>query len=1052
MSKIFVDGYALVVGVGGDLPNTVQDAEGLADILKDTARCAYPPAQVKLLTGEQATRDNILSSLDELCKTVAFESTVIIYFSGHGYRVTSTTGLFYYLMPFGYNLTQLYKTAVRDDEFTKKLEAITARRLVVLLDCCHAGGIGDPKAPDLELTKSPIPPEARDMLAQGDGRVLIASSQEDELSFSGKPYSAFTLALIEALSGIGVAKKDGYVRVADLAMHAREVVPSRTGGKQRPTLEWGGNKSNNFKLAYYAGGSTQSKGVPFAGEPEIEAEPGAGTGPTTTVIFHNPNWKVGSVYQVARDLTIVHDRASSRGKRKVRRTRSLNDRMDVDDISQRNEAAHEEISDPALNKGFAELYKLIKLLPVGDRKATRSLVDKAHSQARSINVGHIDQAQRNNLIRTLSQVERQAPKIVSPPIKNILRIVSETKPAKYVTDLDQRGLESAQSETVLRYVNVCIERPADHSVVSKFTSLRVETDYDLRMNIGSLWPESVIENAQPNPFPTHLLPKTDVGYWLEVVAVSDDFMIPKIRHNIFLPEARDSWVCSCSPGQDHTCVEQTRGPYLYIAFRSLMTIGSARLRLAVYYQNNLIQSQLLTAQVLKTERNGMGGVKPRKSRQSSWIDYSLTADLGELSYLPPRALNILTNANPDGTHRIVINGALDDAATFNLTEGQMRNAINAVRDKLVGIHVKKYGGQLGSDVQYENLYDANNAKKKDAFIADLKQLAPLGRRLWDLLLADKPDQRRKLREKLLKESATIQVSRTAGSSFVFPWLLVYDIPLESNTKKFKLCRLLNEWDGAGHMINQEKPDCPYKGEHAKNTICPFGFWGFKHIIEQPPSMPEGRNLPTKIAPSNQPPELVVGISLDLDKKLTDKHLKSIVTELKRFSVAAHDSIEMIAEALSNPLLELVYFYCHGQRDPVPGSDEPLPYLGVGKGEVLSTGDLVTWDDADWDDQHWRKTSPLVFINGCHTAEITPESLANFVDTFAGVYASGVIGTEVLVHQRVATEAGFEFLNSFQNNKSVGNALQGMRLKFLLKGNLLGLAYTPYCSAELRLSQ
>jgi hypothetical protein len=127
----------------------------------------------------------------------------------------------------------------------------------------------------LPLTKSPLPPQARELLAEGRGRVLIASSQEQERSFAGQPYSAFTLALIEALSGVGVGQRDGYVRVADLALHAREKVPQRTQGRQHPILHF--EQADNFVLAYYAGGATQPKGLPFAGEPDIEPEPGAWT-------------------------------------------------------------------------------------------------------------------------------------------------------------------------------------------------------------------------------------------------------------------------------------------------------------------------------------------------------------------------------------------------------------------------------------------------------------------------------------------------------------------------------------------------------------------------------------------------------------------------------------------------------------------------------------------------------------------------------------------------------------------------------------------------------
>jgi len=287
---IFDQGYALVVGVGGDLPNTVGDATGLADILKDRARCAYPHDQVHLLTGENAGRERILAVLDALSQSTDPQSTVLVYFSGHGYRVASPTGEFYYLLPHGYDLDRLYQTAISGAEFTDRLRAIPAQKLLVLLDCCHAGGVGEAKAPGLQLTKSPLPVEAQSLLAEGRGRVLIASSQEDELSFAGRPYSAFTLALIETLCGVGVAKRDGAVRVADLALHAREVVPTRTRGRQHPVLHF--EHADNFALAYYAGGEAQPKGLPFAAEPEIEPEPGAWTihGPQTIVTggVHGP--------------------------------------------------------------------------------------------------------------------------------------------------------------------------------------------------------------------------------------------------------------------------------------------------------------------------------------------------------------------------------------------------------------------------------------------------------------------------------------------------------------------------------------------------------------------------------------------------------------------------------------------------------------------------------------------------------------------------------------------------------------------------------------------
>jgi hypothetical protein len=289
---VFTHGHALIIGAGGNLPNTLTDAERLAELLQDTERCAYPQDQVHLLVGEQADRQNILDGLEGLAKTCQPGSTVIVYFSGHGYKVAHPAlGTQFYLMPNGYLLSALPKTAIRGSEFAGKLAAIPAQKLLLIFDCCHAGGVAaeNPaggqateagpgalaKSPGLEFTKAPLPQEALELLQAGRGRALLASSRADELSFAGKPLSAFTLALVEALCGQGAAQADGFVRLADLALHTREKVPFRTGDRQHPILDF--VDADNFAVAYYAAGASQPKGLPFPEPPQIEPEPGAWT-------------------------------------------------------------------------------------------------------------------------------------------------------------------------------------------------------------------------------------------------------------------------------------------------------------------------------------------------------------------------------------------------------------------------------------------------------------------------------------------------------------------------------------------------------------------------------------------------------------------------------------------------------------------------------------------------------------------------------------------------------------------------------------------------------
>jgi len=596
--------------------------------------------------------------------------------------------------------------------------------------------------------------------------------------------------------------------------------------------------------------------------------------------------------------------------------------------------------------------------------------------------------------------------------------------------------EPAPKNQPPRYVNVCLTRPPDHEVLPATLSLAPSRDYHLRIDVGALSPQSVVRNAER--LPAELLPPTEDGHWLEVFASSKDFSIPQRRHHLFLPQEGPGWVCGCRPGNAHTCRPAERGSHLFIGLKTPPEPGLARVRLGVYCEKNLVQSQLLTAEIAEAEQQGQG--------HSSWIDYTLAARLTDLSFLPPRAINILTNESADGSHLVLINGP-DCDLELHLTEGQMRETVEPAREALRRIHFKEYGGQAGTVKQRENLYDAKNSKSTEAFIEDLRALAVFGQQLWLLLLEDEPAWWARLREPL-----AIQVARVVGSRFVFPWALLYDIPLERGaTEPYARCELLKNWDREKQqLVRQSARRCPYESNHpSANVLCPFGFWGLKHRIEQPPSAPKNGKASLEIKPANHPPELVVGLSRTLDRQVTDSHLEAI-GRLPDIRVRLCDSRETVKQAFSK-CVELIYFSCHGRRKPVAGSDKPTPYLEVGQSEEIHPEDISTWRRQWPREDLWKDASPLVFINGCHTAELTPESLLTFVDTFAKAHAAGVIGTEITLDQGVASEAGEEFFTHLRNSKAVGEALHLMRLHLLAKNNVLGMAYTPYCSASLALA-
>ena len=261
MPQLFSNGFAVIIGAGADLPVTIADAKAIDKQLRDPTRCAYESHHVRLLTEKDARREDILSALEWLAEKAGKDDTAIVYFSGHGIELPD-----FHLLPFGFELNNLADTAITHQEFTERLRSIRAKKLLLLLDCCHAGGQAEVKG-----YKSPIPPAAIVEFGNSSGRVMIASSRKWERSQIGHPYSEFTKAALESLSGYGAFERDGYARVLDLALWVNRVVPERTNNTQHPIIKVS-NLQDNFALAWYAGGEKSPKPLPWtAGMPEMDA-------------------------------------------------------------------------------------------------------------------------------------------------------------------------------------------------------------------------------------------------------------------------------------------------------------------------------------------------------------------------------------------------------------------------------------------------------------------------------------------------------------------------------------------------------------------------------------------------------------------------------------------------------------------------------------------------------------------------------------------------------------------------------------------------------------
>jgi len=255
------DAYALVIGIAdyqhvAGLPSAVRnDARDVRDLLVDPRHCGYPPEHVTLLLDEEATRGAILGALSGLAARTHPASVLLVYISSHGGRLVSGAFAGEYILPVDtmpVSDEDLARTAISGAEFTMALKAIPARKALVIFDCCHAGGIGQPKGETASFIKAGLPDSYYERLAAGRGRAILSSSRDNEYSYllPADANSLFTRHLLAGLKG-GISSEDGLIRVFDLFEYVQPRV-TNDQPDQHPVFK--ADLEENFPVGLYPGG------------------------------------------------------------------------------------------------------------------------------------------------------------------------------------------------------------------------------------------------------------------------------------------------------------------------------------------------------------------------------------------------------------------------------------------------------------------------------------------------------------------------------------------------------------------------------------------------------------------------------------------------------------------------------------------------------------------------------------------------------------------------------------------------------------------------------
>lgn len=544
--------------------------------------------------------------------------------------------------------------------------------------------------------------------------------------------------------------------------------------------------------------------------------------------------------------------------------------------------------------------------------------------------------------------------------------------------------------------------PVDNRVINawidglaKDQPLQLEQTYDLKFNVDDPHADATTAPIDVNALFSSLPP--DVKQIpLQVALETDDFTIyGDDQQTLVVPrigKSKNTVTFSIEPKHN----------------------GPGVIKALMIANNRVFQKMTITLQVGSAKASKAIGAppadKPVLDLQSSGL--TMGSALAQMTSAPQHSIGLTIIKQADGYQFRIQNGGLM-RAKLNLSEEQIADLIKSARETLKGV--------VYTLVNNSYVYQIDNTSiPADVHAATLKTLAKLGYFLYQQVFyapGNGPDAQAMgafLRQLSQREQLRVQI---IAERFVFPWALLYDRdPLDLN------------------------------------NVDPQGFWGFKHIVEYLPEF----SSPTTI---NFDPRIDVTDKLGLGfvfNTTIDTQMSRPIVQTQRTFLQALDGVSVTEYAngqdlynlLNNPdaPTQLLYFYCHAES-ALPGEAGGVSASKV----ILSDGPIQLMDLNIFAplNRPPLKQAPLVFLNACQSAELSPYLYDGLVPYLVAKGARGVIGTEVNTPALFASEFAQELLKRFvAGGNTLGQILLDLRCEYLKdKNNVMGLVYALYSNGD-----
>jgi len=643
---------------------------------------------------------------------------------------------------------------------------------------------------------------------------------------------------------------------------------------------------------------------------------------------------------------------------------------------------------------------------------------------------------------------------------DLQQILELTKEA----DKQSRGASTARAAvrsapTAPRRTNVTVLDPETGEPVEAAVPLEAEHEYTMTVAIASLAGRAQVSEELDEAPLRAIFEKQDlVELDVVVFAPEEDFRVEPGRGKLALPRI--------GPTQD-----------LAFTITPLRT-DWCRLRVAVYFRNTMLQS--LALEVYAGTPLGLDGPSVRPA-----LDWVASTDLQLLAELPEPVFNVFLNEGLAGNYWMGV-FSRDNEDALPLVNGQMRTfdsqeittAVEELRRILRDVHGEE-------EYAYPGAEGPPTPELVKFGIEALLKLAPVGANVHDYLF-DAATDFKKIERLDAQLAATqemggrlVSVARTHGH-WTVPWAALYDLPLDPVLKsQHEVCSVFtgqlaaNTWEAAASDLVGEpedllddpaacraQPNCPLNDDTKRRiTVCPFGFWGFRHEIEQPLQNVDGAaddELPEEMQSADfsqssfivqQPGEQlrVAGAVYPFESRKVERDMK-VLQDLfgDGFEwVEKRDKVIRLLESEAGH--HLFYFYCHGRDDPPP--------FALEVGPAHNSENLIVSDSIDRQAMHWRDPNtpqPFVVLIACESLAMEPEKMNVMFGKFKNAGASGLVGSEIKIGVELGHEWGTALMAAIHDGRTAGEAFADLRKSLLRRYNPLGLVFTLYAPATLHI--